>query len=95
VLAAGDEVDDPHVGAVRDEAGGIIVAGDDLVVNLDDDVGEGVAEPFQEGGDGQVLLPFDFVAVVDQDHDTRFYPTPSGCASQCAPLMCFSQALSL
>ena len=85
MLAAGDEVDDPDVGAVGDEAGGIVVAGDDLVVNFDDDVGEGVAEPFQEGGDGQVLLPFDFVAVVDEDHGVRFYPTPPGCASQQVP----------
>jgi hypothetical protein len=40
-------------------------------------------------------LPFDLVAVVDEDHGAQFYPTPPGCASQCAPLMRSSQALSL
>jgi len=67
-LPAGDEVDDPDVGVVGDGAGGVFLAGDDFAVDFDDDVGKGVAEPLQQGGDGQPFLPLDLVAIVDQDH---------------------------
>ena len=65
-------MDDQNIRTIPNGADVILLAGNNLSIDLDDDVGKGVAEPFQQSSDGQTLLPFDLVAVVDADHSPWF-----------------------